>query len=146
MERTDIWQALSHPRFLTNEATNMAERSAIVQDLAWRSFGTSKKMRRRLSGAVSDLFCGICAGRAGYRRVKGHRKVDGRSERRLYSLFPGRICIHAHDHSVIRISAGGLCGTCRGNEKAVQIPVIAVGRINDVEIAESVLQSKRQIL
>lgn len=29
--------------FLTNEVTNMAERSAIVQDLAWRLFGTSKK-------------------------------------------------------------------------------------------------------
>ena len=28
-------------------------------------------------------------------------------------------------------------------KKAVQIPVIAVGRINDVEIAESVLQSKK---
>lgn len=36
--------------FSNKRATNMAERSAIVQDLAWRSFGTSKKNAEKCSG------------------------------------------------------------------------------------------------
>lgn len=67
----------------------------------------------------------------------------------------GADCIHcsqgvyASTHTIIPPSVflrAGYVEHAAEMKKAVQIPVIAVGRINDVEIAESVLQSKRQIL
>ena len=36
-----------------------------------------------------------------------------------------------------------ICRKCSRDQKVVDIPVIAVGRINDVEIAESVLQADK---
>lgn len=64
----------------------------------------------------------------------------------------GADCIHcsqgvyASTHTIIPPSVfprAGYVEHAAEMKKAVQIPVIAVGRINDVEIAESVLQSKK---
>lgn len=64
----------------------------------------------------------------------------------------GADCIHcsqgvyASTHTIIPpsvFSRAGYVEHAAEMKKAVQIPVIAVGRINDVEIAESVLQSKK---
>ena len=54
--------------------------------------------------------------------------------------------VYASTHTIIPPSVfprAGYVEHAAEMKKAVQIPVIAVGRINDVEIAESVLQSKK---
>lgn len=120
----------------------MAERSAIVQDLAWRSFGTSKKNAEKTIGAVSDLFCEYVPGGLGIEESKGHRKVDGRSERRLYSLFP-RAYMHPRTRSFHPYFRGRVMWNMPRKWKSSSDSCYRCRTNQWCEIAESVLQSKK---
>lgn len=139
MERTDIWQALSNKR--------SDEYGGTIRNRARFGMEIIRNIKEKCGKDYPVLY-----------RISSVEYVPGGldiEESKVIARLmeeAGADCIHcsqgvyASTHTIIPPSVfprAGYVEHAAEMKKAVQIPVIAVGRINDVEIAESVLQSKK---